>query len=188
MWKAWSGLLGEALNAMALGVRYGVEQPEIRSSRSADQFLMVDLTMAPLDVGQLYEALLRADCGAVVVFSGTVRDFSGDREGVIQLTYEAYEEPARRRLTAIGEQIFQRYGGVRAVAIVHRLGQMAPTESTVVVGVASHHRDHAFEAARFGIDALKSSVPIWKHELWEGGAEWGLNSQAVVDVDVSADS
>ncbi len=153
------------------------------SPQLSDRFLQVDLTTAPLDVAAFYDSLLRKDCGAVVVFSGTVRDFSEDRTGVLALNYEAYEEPARRRLEAIGYQIFQRFRGVRAVSLVHRLGSMVPTESTVMVGVASHHRGDAFEAARYGIDTLKTSVPIWKQEIWGENVSWGLGASPISEVE-----
>ena len=66
--------------------------------------------------------------------------------------------------------------------MVHRLGSLAVTESAVVVAVSSPHRDVAFEAARFVIDTLKESVPIWKHETWRGGADWGTGAAPIRDV------
>ena len=59
------------------------------------------------------------------------------------------------------------------------LPTMFVTESTVLVVVSSPHRPEAFEAARFGIDALKSSVPIWKREVWQGGSDWGTGATAL---------
>jgi molybdopterin synthase catalytic subunit len=56
------------------------------------------------------------------------------------------------------------------------------TESAVVVAVSSPHRDVAFAAARFGIDTLKATVPIWKRETWDGGRSWGLEAQHVTEV------
>ena len=54
-------------------------------------------------------------------------------------------------------------------------------ESSVIVVVSAPHRGEAFEAARFAIDALKLSAPIWKHEVWKGGADWGTASGAPID-------
>ena len=59
---------------------------------------------------------------------------------------------------------------------------MRVTESSVIVVASSPHRPLAFEAARFGIDALKATVPIWKREHWEGGVDWGLAATEITDV------
>ena len=67
------------------------------------------------------------------------------------------------------------------MAILHRLGRMGVGESSVVVVVSSAHRPEAFEAARYAIDALKASAPIWKHEVWEGGEGWGTGAHEAVD-------
>ena len=52
----------------------------------------------------------------------------------------------------------------------------------MVVAVSSPHRAEAFEAARFGIDELKGTVPIWKREAWDGGESWGLEAQHLTEV------
>lgn len=144
--------------------------------------LWTGLTNSPLEVGAIYDWLVRADCGGVVLFSGTVRDFSEGREGVEFLDYEAYEGPASSKLSELGGVLLSDFPGVQRAALLHRLGRMAPGESTVVVGVAGHHRPEAFEAARFGIDTLKSSVPIWKKESWRDGSDWGLGSHELREI------
>ena len=136
----------------------------------------VALTTEELPVGQVYEWAVRGDCGAVVLFSGTVRDHADGRDGVSSLTYEAYEEQCERRFEQIADEIRQRWTDVGRIALLHRLGEMQVTESTVLVVVSSPHRPQAFEAARFGIDALKASAPIWKHEVWESGSDWGTRA------------
>jgi molybdopterin synthase catalytic subunit len=70
------------------------------------------------------------------------------------------------------------------VVLIHRVGVVPITESAVVVAVSAPHRDEAFLAARFGIDAIKASVPIWKHETWDGGESWGTDAQELVDANV----
>ena len=62
------------------------------------------------------------------------------------------------------------------VAVMHRVGSLGLGESSVVTVVSAPHRAEAFEAARFAIDELKASAPIWKHEVWQDGADWGLAS------------
>ena len=60
-----------------------------------------------------------------------------------------------------------------------RLGSLEVSESAVVVAVSAPHRDAAFEAARYAIDTLKHSVPIWKHETWRDGADWGTGARPI---------
>lgn len=143
----------------------------------------VALTAEPLAVGELYDWVVRPDCGAAVVFSGTVRDHSHGRPNVTSLEYEAYEDQVESRLWAVADALRDRWPDVRRVALVHRLGALAVGESSVVVAASSPHRETAFDAARFGIDALKSTVPIWKREVWDGGSDWAQQCEEVAELD-----
>lgn len=140
----------------------------------------VELTDAPLDVAGLYEWALSPDCGAVVLFSGTVRDHAEGRSGVTALAYEAYREVATDKLRDVVAEARRRFTTLGRVGVVHRLGEMTLTESSVIVVVSAPHRPEAFEAARFCIDALKQSVPVWKKETWSTGHDWGTNATAPV--------
>ncbi len=126
---------------------------------------------------------MRPDCGAVVVFSGTARDHSAGRKQVDRLEYEAYEEQVIPRLRAIADAARDRWPDLGRIALIHRIGHVPVTESAVVVAVSSPHRNSAFEAARFGIDTLKSTVPVWKKERWAEGESWGLEAQHLVEID-----
>ena len=139
------------------------------------------VTGEPLPVGAAADWAVRPDCGAVVLFSGTARNHAGDRAGVERLTYEAYEEQAIPRLAAVATELRIRWPMVGRVALLHRTGELAIGESAVVVVVSSPHRPEAFAAARFAIDAIKASVPIWKRESWDGGESWGLEAQHLVE-------
>jgi len=119
----------------------------------------------------------RPDCGATVVFSGTARDHSPGRPGVHHLEYEAYEGPAVERMRAVVDRLRAQWPVVGRVALLHRTGPVELGEAAVVVAVAAPHRDAAFDAARFAIDELKRTVPIWKREAWTGGESWGLEAQ-----------
>lgn len=140
------------------------------------------LTDEDLPVAALYDWAVRPDCGAVVVFSGTVRDHSDGRQGVERLVYEAYEQAARTRFAAIAAEARTRWPAIGRLAMIHRLGALAVTDSAVVVAVSSPHRHDAFEAARFVIDTLKETVPIWKHETWSDGADWGTDAAPIRDI------
>jgi len=120
--------------------------------------------------------------GAVVTFLGVVRDHADGRDGVTGLSYEAYEEAAEERLTAVAAGARTRFPEVERIALVHRLGDLDLSEASVLVVVSAPHRGAAFDAARFCIDTLKETVPIWKREHWSGGSEWSDASRPVTSV------
>jgi molybdopterin synthase catalytic subunit len=137
------------------------------------------LTTDPLPVERLVEWATVARAGAVISFLGVVRDHAEGREGVAGMTYEAYDEPARARLVEIAAETRRRWPSVERLALVHRVGELALSEASVAVVVSSPHRDVAFEAARFAIDTLKETVPIWKKEHWAEGSDWALGAAQV---------
>ena len=137
------------------------------------------LTGSTLPIDAIYEWVVRPDCGAIVLFSGTVRDHADGRADVEHLTYEAYEEQVVPRFRAIAEELRRRWPTTGRVALLHRVGRMEVGESSVVAAVSSPHRPEAFEAARFAIDALKESAPIWKYEVWVDGEDWGTGASDV---------
>jgi molybdopterin synthase catalytic subunit len=138
------------------------------------------LTDQPLPLGLLASWPVRPGCGAVVMFAGTVRDHAEGRPGVTCLEYEAYTSAALRAMQEIASEVRTTWPQVGRLAIVHRTGQLVPTEVSVVVAVSAPHRGEAFDAARFAIESVKSRVPIWKRESWDGGSDWGLGAQALV--------
>ncbi len=148
----------------------------IESKNDTDWLL---LTESVLDVGVAYDWAVRPNCGAVVLFSGTVRDHAEGRDGVQHLTYEAYESQVLARFSEIVGEARSRWPGTGRVVIWHRTGQLGVEESTVITVVSAPHRAEAFEAGRFTIDALKESAPIWKHEVWAGGADWGTGAHVL---------
>lgn len=135
------------------------------------------LSDVALPVAEATEWVTRPDCGAVVAFVGTARDHSADRPGVRELTYEAYEQQALARLDALVAETRRRWPDVGRVALLHRVGTLAVGDAAVVVAVSAPHRGSAFDAARYAIDELKETVPIWKREAWDGGESWGLEAQ-----------
>lgn len=139
------------------------------------------LTDAELPIGPMYEWCVRPDCGAVVLFSGTVRDHAEGRTDVTHLEYEAYDEMVVPKLTEIVAETRTRWPDIGRVALVHRVGRLELGESSVVAAVSAPHRAEAFAAARFAIDALKVSVPVWKREIWDEGSDWGTNAAELVD-------
>jgi molybdopterin synthase catalytic subunit len=146
----------------------------------------LDLTDGQLPISLAYDWAVVRGCGAVVLFSGTVRDHAVDdqgelRDNVQSLTYEAYEDQVVPRFEAIEAELRQRWPETGRVVVLHRTGQLDLGESSVIVVVSAPHRAEAFEAARYAIDALKVSAPIWKREEWEDGSDWGTASHPPVD-------
>jgi molybdopterin synthase catalytic subunit len=117
--------------------------------------------------------------GAVVVFIGIVRDHAEGRDGVTALTYEAYETEAARVMTDIVGAARARHHDLGRVALLHRTGRLDLGEASVAVVVSSPHRAEAFDAARYCIDTLKETVPIWKQEHHAGGDDWAVGAVAV---------
>ena len=136
----------------------------------------IELTSEPLPLGLATTWPVLPRSGALVVFAGTVRDHAEGRPGVVSLEYEAYAGAARRLMGEVAGELRQRWPESGRVVLWHRTGTLVPTEVSVVVAVSAPHRAEAFEAARFAIDALKSRVPIWKRETWEGGSDWALEA------------
>lgn len=144
------------------------------------------VTEQVLPIAAAYEWCVQPECGAVVLFSGTVRDHAVAADGAVRsdvthLTFEAYDEQVVPAFARIADELRHRWPTVVRVAILHRTGRLELSESSVVVAVSSPHRPEAFEAARYAIDALKASAPIWKHEVWSEGADWGTGAHDLAD-------
>ena len=137
--------------------------------------LLVRITSEPLSTDEALAFVADPASGGTCVFVGTVRDHSeaGDVTG---LTYEAWDELAATRLEEIAGEMFDRWP-VRTVALLHRTGDLAIGEASVVVACSAPHRGDAFDACRNGIERLKHDVPIWKKEsLASGEALWVMGS------------
>ncbi len=128
---------------------------------------------APLDAGAASAWVVQPDCGAIVTFTGTARDHAGDRTGVHLLEYEAYDEHVVPVLERVAAELRRRHPDLGRVVLWHRTGALEVTDVAVVVAVSTPHRDAAFVAARWAIDEVKATAPIWKREHWDGGSAWG---------------
>ena len=130
----------------------------------------VSIVRKKIDTQKLLDEIKRPQDGAVAVFEGIVRDHTRGRR-TLYLEYEAYEPMALSEMEKLADQALGRFA-VREVALVHRLGRLEHSETSVLVIVAAGHRAPAFEACRWLIDNLKKIVPIWKKEYFEDGAVW----------------
>ena len=125
---------------------------------------------AAFDVGaELNSFTARAaGAGAVVSFSGLVRDVNG---GLRAMTIEHYPGMTEKALTEIAQQAVTRWALADAF-VVHRYGRLVVGELIMMVATAAPHRADAFAAAEFLMDYLKSRAPFWKKEETGNGADW----------------
>jgi molybdopterin converting factor subunit 1 len=146
------------------------------SGGEADTRDIIEITREPIDIAGVRARLLEGDSGAVVIFDGVARNNTKGR-ATLHLEYEGYEPMAIRTMEQIAREIHERWA-INRVGIVHRLGRIEITESSVVIVVTSAHRKIAFEACHYAIDRLKKTVPIWKKEYFGDGAVWVENAEA----------
>ena len=131
---------------------------------------MNEVTADPLSLEAVVAAVGGERHGALVTFSGVVRRESRGKT-VVRLEYEAYAPMAAKKMASIVAGIEAEVAGAR-VAMMHRVGVLAVGDVAVVIAAAAPHRAEAFEACRLAIERLKESVPIWKKEFSDDGAEW----------------
>lgn len=132
---------------------------------------MIEITSKPIDTTAVLKSVQSNQAGAAVLFVGTTRQFTGDRE-TLKLDYECYESLAIKKMTEILEQAAAKWK-IEACSIVHRIGTVELGEASIAVAVSSPHRGDSFEAGRWLVDTLKTEVPIWKREYWaDGSKEW----------------
>jgi len=127
----------------------------------------------PIDSAALARELAVASAGACVSFEGWVRN-RNEGKPVLRLAYQAYAALADSEGQRILEEAVQRFAIERA-ACVHRVGTLDIGELAVWVGVSAGHRDAAFAACRWIIDAVKARVPIWKNEFYADGESGWLH-------------
>jgi molybdopterin synthase catalytic subunit len=131
---------------------------------------MAEFRAEPLSVDEVRASVADPAAGAIALFVGTVRDHDHGR-AVAALTYTAHPS-GPDQLREVAEKVAGRFA-VRALAAVHRTGDLEIGDVAVVVAAASDHRDEAFAACRALIEDLKANVPVWKQQLFpEGGSEW----------------
>jgi molybdopterin synthase catalytic subunit len=135
------------------------------------------ITRKPIDPTKVLESVMDDSAGGVVLFIGTVRNSNRGRK-VKAIDYEAYKEMAEQRIGELAKEVRRRWS-VKALTFIHRVGTLRVGEVSVAVAVSSVHRAEAFEAARFSIDRIKKTLPIWKHEALKGGAQVWLEESAI---------
>ncbi|MBC3767396.1 molybdopterin synthase catalytic subunit MoaE [Neptunicella marina] len=134
---------------------------------------MISIQSQDFSLEDEYQALRTLEngaTGAIVIFSGLVRDFNdnGDIQG---LFIEHYPGMTEQAIAQIVERATLRWS-LQKVRVIHRIGELKSNEQIVFVGIASQHRADAFAACEFIMDYLKNDVPLWKKELSNHNSQW----------------
>jgi molybdopterin synthase catalytic subunit len=125
------------------------------------------MTAKPIDPLEVLESIRDDSAGGSVIFVGTVRKTNRGK-AVRALEYETYRTMADRRILQLEKEVRKKWR-IKAIRLVHREGALKVGEVSVAVAVSAEHRAEAFEAARYAIDSIKKSLPIWKRETLKGG-------------------
>ncbi len=155
---------------IAVGDEVALIPPVSGGAVSGSEGVKVGVTREPLDAYKIADSLRASSDGAVITFEGVVRDNNLGRR-VLFLEYEAYGEMAESVLRRIGRETLED-SEIGSIALWHRIGQLEIGETSLVVAVASPHRRAAFDACREAVEKVKALAPVWKREVWDGGAEW----------------
>ena len=131
---------------------------------------LLDLREQPLDPAEVLAAVEDPAAGGVNLFVGAVRNHDGG-EQVDHLDYSAHPT-ALERMLEVAEGVAAEFE-VIALAAVHRVGPLRIGDAAVLVAASAAHRGQAYDASRALIDRLKSTAPIWKHQVFaDGSDEW----------------
>ncbi|MFN3309017.1 MAG: molybdenum cofactor biosynthesis protein [Anaerolineales bacterium] len=145
------------------------------SGGSEERPTIIELTESIFDIDNILQKLVLPTTGGSCVFVGFVRQITGGEQSreTSFLEYEAYETMAKEKMRQVVQEMRARWPQIEGVAIIQRLGHLAPGSPTVLVACTAAHRDQGiFEAARYGIDRVKEIVPVWKKEVGVGGEFW----------------
>jgi molybdopterin synthase catalytic subunit len=139
----------------------------------------IDILATPLPNAEAIASVAHPDAGGIAVFLGTTRAEPHPQTArpLEALDYEAYPDLAMKQLKEIAARARQRWP-ILSLVVLHRTGRVPIGEASVLIAVATPHRNEAFEACRFLIDTLKSDVAIWKKESWSDGTGTWVHSGA----------
>lgn len=137
-----------------------------------DRIRLVEVGEQPLDAAAIERLVSDDRAGAVVLFSGNVRDHDHGRS-VASLTYEGHQT-AQAVLEDVAREIAERFD-VIALAVAHRVGSIGMGEAALVAAVATAHRGEAFAACHALVDLTKEKLPVWKHQVFTDGTDEWVN-------------
>ncbi|PWK27956.1 molybdopterin synthase catalytic subunit [Arcicella aurantiaca] len=131
---------------------------------------MIKIADQAIDIQACIDAAQSERAGAIDVFIGTVRNHNNAKD-VVRLEFEAYDSMAVKKMEELANKARERWD-IEKIVMIHRKGVLQIGDVAVVIAVSTPHRAASFEACQWLIDTLKTVVPIWKKEIYEGGEEW----------------
>jgi len=137
---------------------------------------MIEITPNEINTQALLASVSSPTCGAAVLFVGTTRQFTGERE-TEKLAYECYQPMAIQKLNELRDAAMKKWE-IEDCSIIHRIGVVEIEAASIAVAVSSPHRVASFEAASWIMYRLKKDVPIWKQEHWADGDRQWVHPQA----------
>jgi len=137
------------------------------------QIMRADVTTNVINIFELANLIRDESCGAIVTFSGEVRNHDSGKE-VVSLTYEIHPS-AQEKLAEITESVAGKFQ-VQKVAIAHRYGEIPIGQTAFAVAVSAHHRGSAFEACSALVNEVKEQLPIWKYQVFKDGSDEWVNT------------
>lgn len=133
---------------------------------------MLEISKKAIDLNRVYFALNKENCGANLIFLGTVRNLN-EGKSVEAVSYECFEPLAQKVFKELELEVREKFSKDLNVVIIHRIGQLQVGEVSTVIGVSSPHREQSYQASRYIIEELKLRVPIWKEEHYlDGESVW----------------
>lgn len=138
------------------------------------RILRAALVDGPISLTEHEDLVAHQAAGAVVAFSGVVRDHDGGRD-VVRLEYSAHPL-AEQTLFEVLAEVAATATGVRAIAASHRIGTLHIGDAALVAAVAADHRGAAFETCARLVDTIKERLPVWKHQFFADGTDEWVNS------------
>jgi len=137
------------------------------------QIMRADVTTDVINIFELSNLIRDESCGAIVTFSGEVRNHDSGKE-VASLTYEIHPS-AQEKLLDITQSVAEKFQ-VHKVAIAHRFGEIPIGHTAFAVAVSAHHRGSAFDACSALVNEVKEQLPIWKHQVFKDGTDSWVNT------------
>ncbi|MEH0109730.1 molybdenum cofactor biosynthesis protein MoaE [Tersicoccus sp. MR15.9] len=142
----------------------------MNTETDASVVVHAEVTDRPLDLGALIAVAGSDRSGAVVSFSGVIRNHDGGRD-VLRLSYSAHPQ-ASDVIARVADDVAAAHPGVR-IAVAHRVGDLGIGDDALIAAVAAAHRAEAFAACEDLVERVKAQVPIWKQQWFPGGtSEW----------------
>ena len=131
--------------------------------------MLIQITETEIDVATATNAISNKAAGAINIFLGVVRNNNKGRD-VSYLVYDAYPEMAEKEMQKIAKEAISKFD-LEDCSIIHRVGRLEISETSLLIAVSSGHREAAFLGGKWLVDEIKRRIPVWKKEVWTDGEE-----------------